>query len=257
MCSRGFTCSGAWGDGQYPVVWWDPRALAFDVRRGVRHPPAGSHRGPRTRRAGGRPAALSGLAARARDRARAGSAPELCRSDRHRVGAAAALAQTRPSPRSPWSKRRAVLPAQADLASARSCTPSWPRCRSTPSARPSPRSPPSRRASSARLRTRRRRRRPSSSPPSPTRSCCAPARRGVDGRCRREAPITAVQTDGSLLEGVLDLAFEEDDGWTVVDFKTQGELAGLAARYRRQVAAYASVVARVTGRPATAVLMRL
>lgn len=76
-------------------------------------------------------------------------------------------------------------------------------------------------------------------------------------RCRREAPITAVQADGSILEGVLDLAFEEDDGWTVVDFKTQAELAGPLARHRRQVAAYASVVARVTGRPARAVVMRL
>jgi ATP-dependent exoDNAse (exonuclease V) beta subunit len=77
------------------------------------------------------------------------------------------------------------------------------------------------------------------------------------GRCRRETPITAVQADGSILEGVLDLAFEEDDGWTVVDFKIQAELSGPLARYRRQVGAYASVVARVTGRPATAVLLRL
>jgi len=77
------------------------------------------------------------------------------------------------------------------------------------------------------------------------------------GRCRRETPITAVEPDGSILEGVLDLAFEEDDGWTVVDFKIQAELSGPLARYRRQVGAYASVVARVTGRPATAVLLRL
>jgi ATP-dependent exoDNAse (exonuclease V) beta subunit len=77
------------------------------------------------------------------------------------------------------------------------------------------------------------------------------------GRCRREAPITAVESDGSILEGVLDLAFEEDDGWTVVDFKIQAELSGPLSRYRRQVGAYAAVVARVTGSPATAVLLRL
>ena len=65
------------------------------------------------------------------------------------------------------------------------------------------------------------------------------------------------KSDGSLVEGVLDLAFEEAEGWTVVDFKTQAELAGPLAWHRRQVSAYASVVARVTGRPATAVLMRL
>src|SRR5262249_51160485 len=76
-------------------------------------------------------------------------------------------------------------------------------------------------------------------------------------RGRRETPITAVEPDGSILEGVLDLAFEEDDGWTVVDFKTQAELTGPLARHRRQVSAYASVVERVTGRPTTAVLLRL
>ena len=77
------------------------------------------------------------------------------------------------------------------------------------------------------------------------------------GHCRRESPITALEADGSILEGVLDLAFEEDDGWTVVDFKTQVELTGPLARHRRQVGAYASIVARVTGRPTTAVLLRL
>ena len=77
------------------------------------------------------------------------------------------------------------------------------------------------------------------------------------GRCRREAPISTVLPDGAILEGVLDLAFEDEDGWTVVDWKTQAELGALPASYRRQVAAYASVVARVTGRPAAAVLMRL
>ena len=56
---------------------------------------------------------------------------------------------------------------------------------------------------------------------------------------------------------MLDLAFEDDEGWTVIDFKTQAELAGPLARHRRQVSAYARIVGRVTGRPVTAVLMRL
>jgi ATP-dependent exoDNAse (exonuclease V) beta subunit len=76
-------------------------------------------------------------------------------------------------------------------------------------------------------------------------------------RCRRECPITATDADGSILEGVLDLAFEDDTGWTVVDFKTEAELTGSLARYRRQVGAYAAVVGRVTGRPVEAVLLRL
>jgi hypothetical protein len=77
------------------------------------------------------------------------------------------------------------------------------------------------------------------------------------GRCRRETPVAAREADGSLLEGVLDLAFEEAGGWTVIDFKTDAELAGDLARYRRQVGLYASMVARATGRPVTAVLMQL
>jgi ATP-dependent exoDNAse (exonuclease V) beta subunit len=77
------------------------------------------------------------------------------------------------------------------------------------------------------------------------------------GRCRRETPVALREPDGSLVEGVLDLAFEDADGWTVVDFKTDAEVAGELGRYRRQVGLYASVVARATGRKARAVLMRL
>ncbi|MGH7342665.1 MAG: PD-(D/E)XK nuclease family protein, partial [Candidatus Rokuibacteriota bacterium] len=77
------------------------------------------------------------------------------------------------------------------------------------------------------------------------------------GRCRREAPVACREPDGSLVEGVLDLAFEDAGGWTVIDFKTDTELAGELGRYRRQVGLYASVVARATGKNATAVLMQL
>jgi ATP-dependent exoDNAse (exonuclease V) beta subunit len=77
------------------------------------------------------------------------------------------------------------------------------------------------------------------------------------GRCRRETPVAWRQPDGSLVEGVLDLAFEDAEGWTVVDFKTDAEMVGELARYRRQVGFYASVVARATGKSATAVLMQL
>jgi ATP-dependent exoDNAse (exonuclease V) beta subunit len=75
-------------------------------------------------------------------------------------------------------------------------------------------------------------------------------------RCRRETPIAGVAPDGALLEGVLDLAFEDDDGWTIVDFKTGAELGGVVERYRRQVAMYAWLVRRATGRAVTAVLLR-
>ena len=67
------------------------------------------------------------------------------------------------------------------------------------------------------------------------------------GRCRRETPVTWRQPDGSLIEGVVDLAFEDGEGWTVVDFKTDTEIAAGLAAYRRQVALYASTIARATG----------
>jgi len=56
---------------------------------------------------------------------------------------------------------------------------------------------------------------------------------------------------------VLDLAFEDADGWTVVDFKTDAEIGAQLERYRRQVGLYASVVTRATGKSVRAVLMQL
>jgi ATP-dependent exoDNAse (exonuclease V) beta subunit len=77
------------------------------------------------------------------------------------------------------------------------------------------------------------------------------------GRCRRETTVT-IALDGRLIEGVVDLAFEEDDQWVVVDYKTDRELAlSGELRYRRQVALYASAIARASGRPARAVLVRI
>ena len=67
----------------------------------------------------------------------------------------------------------------------------------------------------------------------------------------------AGQDNRTLLEGALHLACENDRGWTVVDFKTDAELAVVLPPYRRQVSLYASVGARTTGKPVTAVLMHV
>jgi ATP-dependent helicase/nuclease subunit A len=76
-------------------------------------------------------------------------------------------------------------------------------------------------------------------------------------QCRRECPV-GVQLDGEVLvEGVVDAAFLEDDEWTVIDFKTDIEIAGRLEEYRRQVALYARAIARATGMPARGVLLRL
>jgi ATP-dependent helicase/nuclease subunit A len=78
------------------------------------------------------------------------------------------------------------------------------------------------------------------------------------GACRRETPVTLSLADGSMVEGVVDLAFEENGTWTVIDYKTDRELAAAGEdRYRRQVAFYASAVAQATGQPAVGVLIRI
>jgi len=77
------------------------------------------------------------------------------------------------------------------------------------------------------------------------------------GHCRRETPVTITQSDGSLLEGILDLAFLEDNKWVVVDFKTDRELEAALEPYSRQVAWYATAVSRATQQEAVAMIMRV
>ena len=56
-----------------------------------------------------------------------------------------------------------------------------------------------------------------------------------------------------VLEGVVDLAFREDGGWVIVDFKTDvgtdPDFPRRHAAYRRQVELYADVWAELTGEP--------
>jgi ATP-dependent helicase/nuclease subunit A len=85
----------------------------------------------------------------------------------------------------------------------------------------------------------------------------AAARAATAGRCYREAPVTLRLEDGSMLEGVVDLAFDDGSEFVVVDFKTDRELDGALERYRRQVQIYAAAIGEATGKPARAVLMRI
>lgn len=77
------------------------------------------------------------------------------------------------------------------------------------------------------------------------------------GRCHREAPITVVEADGVVVEGLVDLAFEEDGVWHVVDFKTDRDPASTLDRYRLQIAVYMRAVALATGRPVQGWLVRV
>jgi len=79
------------------------------------------------------------------------------------------------------------------------------------------------------------------------------------GELRREVPVILRLEDGSLAEGVVDLAFREKDAngarWCVVDFKTDQELGPRRAQYAAQVRLYARAVAEATGEPARGVLL--
>jgi ATP-dependent exoDNAse (exonuclease V) beta subunit len=81
-------------------------------------------------------------------------------------------------------------------------------------------------------------------------------RAGRARTCLREVPVSLVR-DGVLIDGQADLAFEDEHGWVVVDFKTDAELGPGEDAYRRQVALYVEGIVEATGRPARGVLLRL
>ncbi len=76
-------------------------------------------------------------------------------------------------------------------------------------------------------------------------------------RCRRESPIVWRDHDGCLTEGVVDLAFEQNQRWVVIDFKTDEDFGANEAAYRRQVGMYAAAIEAATKMPASAILMRV
>jgi ATP-dependent exoDNAse (exonuclease V) beta subunit len=87
----------------------------------------------------------------------------------------------------------------------------------------------------------------------------AAAAAGARGELRREVPVILRLADGTLAEGVVDLAFREAAAqgarWCVVDFKTDQELGPRRAQYAAQVRLYARAVAEATGEPARGVLL--
>jgi ATP-dependent exoDNAse (exonuclease V) beta subunit len=72
--------------------------------------------------------------------------------------------------------------------------------------------------------------------------------------CDGKRPSNTIAKDGILVEGVVDLAFQEDspdfNGWTVVDFKTDHEIGKAEDQYCAQVAAYVEAVRAATKLPA-------
>ncbi len=77
------------------------------------------------------------------------------------------------------------------------------------------------------------------------------------GVLRREVPVVLYLDDRTAVDGVVDLAFEEDGAWLVVDYKTDDPVfigQDHLDAYRRQVELYRAAVARATGREARAAL---
>jgi len=78
-----------------------------------------------------------------------------------------------------------------------------------------------------------------------------------EGSLLRESPVVLKREDGSLVEGVIDLAFRERPGapWTVVDFKTDVRVDIRQEEYQRQVALYAEALRQASGVEAEGVLL--
>jgi ATP-dependent exoDNAse (exonuclease V) beta subunit len=68
------------------------------------------------------------------------------------------------------------------------------------------------------------------------------------GNVYREAPAAFIE-DGVLREGVMDLLFEEDGEWVLVDFKTDASLQERSAAYEDQVRFYSRLLEKTTRLP--------
>ena len=87
-------------------------------------------------------------------------------------------------------------------------------------------------------------------------------RRGLRaGRVRREAPVLLQRENGTLVEGVVDLAFRQEgsgfNGWQVVDFKTSREFEANQPKYTAQLELYVAAIHKATSQPAKGTLLVL
>jgi ATP-dependent exoDNAse (exonuclease V) beta subunit len=73
---------------------------------------------------------------------------------------------------------------------------------------------------------------------------------------RREVATSYVLEDGTLAEGVIDLAYRNENDWIVVDFKTD-EVVEPVGPYAEQLRKYVEAIERATGEAASGVLLRV
>lgn len=74
---------------------------------------------------------------------------------------------------------------------------------------------------------------------------------------RREATLIDHLPDGTIVEGVIDLAYDTGEGWVVVEFKTDASIEESLAKYEAQVLAYVGAISRSTGQPVSGFILRV
>ena len=74
-------------------------------------------------------------------------------------------------------------------------------------------------------------------------------------KVRREVPFTLRLEGDYLVEGVIDLLFEDEDGLTVLDFKTDSPEGERLETYLRQLSWYVFAAERLLERPARGILL--
>lgn len=79
----------------------------------------------------------------------------------------------------------------------------------------------------------------------------------ANGRCHRELPVVWRTPGDALIEGTIDLVFEDSTGTTVIDFKTGRELDADVERYRRQLALYCRALHSLWGTMPRGVILRI
>ena len=83
------------------------------------------------------------------------------------------------------------------------------------------------------------------------------ARARSAARVHREFPIILKLENQKVLEGIIDLAFLEQGTWQIVDFKTDADITGNQAHYKRQLNWYAQAISRLNNGPVQAHLLSI
>ncbi|MDP1822808.1 MAG: UvrD-helicase domain-containing protein [Archangium sp.] len=74
---------------------------------------------------------------------------------------------------------------------------------------------------------------------------------------RREVSLVDHLEDGTIVEGAIDLAYELDGVWRIVEFKTDASIEENRPQYEAQTQAYVRAIHAATGKPARGVILRV